>query len=213
MAETLSLLTPPWPFPQRRVFAGRHITLRPCDPLRDAATLFDAANATLEAAALWEYMYIGPFESKESFAAWMAAGVAGPKEIPFTVFRNTDGSAIGQIRLMELETMHGRGELGSIWYLPEAQRTFANTEACFLLLCHLFDDLRYRRAEWKCDNANRRSFAAAERLGFTYEGTFRQHAVRKGVNRDTAWFSLIDSEWPERKARFEAYLSGHTARL
>lgn len=208
MAEAL---TPPWPFPARRNFVGQHITLTPVNPELDSLELFEAANTTPEARALWDYMYVGPFENVEDFAAYMRN--AGPKEIPFTVRRNSDGRAVGQIRNMEIEVAHGRAELGNIWYLPEGQRTFANTEACFLLLCHLFDDLHYRRVEWKCDNANRRSYGAAERLGFTHEGIFRQHAVRKGVNRDTAWFSIIDKEWPERRARFEAYLKGESAKL
>jgi RimJ/RimL family protein N-acetyltransferase len=210
VAESLS---PSWPFPERHDFIGRHITLTPCDPKRDAAELFEAAHGSEAARALWEYMYVGPFESVAGLESWMAAGVGGQKEIPFTVRRRVDNRALGQIRLMEIETAHGRAELGSIWYVPAAQRTFANTEACFLLLSHLFDDLGYRRAEWKCDSGNEKSLAAARRLGFVYEGTFRQHAIRKGVNRDTTWFSIIDTEWPELRKRFEAFLSGQTAKL
>jgi RimJ/RimL family protein N-acetyltransferase len=201
MAESLKTA---YPFPERRDFVGEYVTLTPCDPARDSVELFEAANSSPEARALWEFMYFGPFDTVNSFESWMKT--VNSKEIPFTVFRNSDGKAIGQIRLMEIETLHGRAELGSIWYLPEAQRTPANTEACFLLLCHLFDDLCYRRAEWKCDSNNKRSFAAAERLGFTYEGTFRNHAIRKGVNRDTAWLSIIDSEWPTVKERLLALL-------
>ncbi len=195
-----------YPFPERRKLVGAHVTLAPCDPAHDSMQLFEEANGSETARALWEFMYFGPFDSEKDFEDYLSTIHADPKALPFTVRRNADGKAIGQNCLLAIETLHGRAELGSIWYLPEAQRTPANTEACFLLLCHLFDDLGYRRAEWKCDNQNKRSFAAAERLGFTYEGTFRQHAIRKGVNRDTAWFSIIDSEWPSVKEHLAALL-------
>jgi RimJ/RimL family protein N-acetyltransferase len=195
-----------YPFPERRELLGKYVTLTPCDPARDSAELFEAANTTPEARALWEFMFAGPFESARDFESYLAGIRDDPKALPFTVRRSSDGKAIGQNCLLAIETLHGRAELGSIWYLPEAQRTPANTETCFLLLCHLFDDLGYRRAEWKCDSNNARSFAAAERLGFTFEGTFRHHAIRKGVNRDTAWLSIIDSEWPTVKQRLEKLL-------
>jgi RimJ/RimL family protein N-acetyltransferase len=101
-------------------------------------------------------------------------------------------------------------ELGHIWYVPEAQRTGVNTEAVYLMLSESFDRLGYRRVEWKCDSLNERSRRAAIRLGFTFEGIFRQHMIVKGKNRDTAWFSLLDHEWPDAKKRLEASLRGPT---
>ncbi len=114
--------------------------------------------------------------------------------------------ACGMISILNIEPLHGRAELGHIWYSPSMQRTKVNTESVYLLLRHLFDDLKYRRAEWKCNNANAASKRAAMRLGFQYEGLFRQHQVVKDENRDTAWFSMLDSEWPRRKANLERWL-------
>jgi len=111
------------------------------------------------------------------------------------------------IAILRLAPEHGCAELGHIWYGLSAQRTAVNTEAVFLLLRHLFDDLRYRRVEWKCDALNVRSRAAALRLGFQFEGVFRQHMVVKGQNRDTAWFAMLDGNWPARKRNFEQWVA------
>jgi RimJ/RimL family protein N-acetyltransferase len=106
-----------------------------------------------------------------------------------------------------MEPLHGVIEIGHIWFAPALQRTRAATESIFLLARHAFDDLGYRRLEWKCDSLNGPSRSAAERFGFTYEGIFRQHMVVKGRNRDTAWYAITDAEWPSRRAAFEAWLS------
>ena len=114
---------------------------------------------------------------------------------------------MGMISVMRITSAHGVAELGHIWYGLAAQRSPVNTESVFLLLRHLFDDLGYRRVEWKCDAENVRSRAAALRLGFRFEGIFRQHMVVKGLNRDTAWFAMLDTDWPARKANFERWLA------
>lgn len=202
-----------WSSPARRFFPGRYVTLAPTDPARDAADLFAPSHADDAARTLWRYLFVGPFEASDGLRDWMESLGAQPDTLPFTVRRVDDEAAVGMICLLAVVPAHGRAELGSIWYLPEAQRTKANTEACYLLLRHLFDDLGYRRAEWKCHHENLRSQAAARRLGFVYEGTFRRHFWVKGGNRDTVWFSIIDDEWPERRARFEAYLYGDAPSL
>jgi RimJ/RimL family protein N-acetyltransferase len=117
------------------------------------------------------------------------------------------GWASGVVSYLRIEPDHGSIEIGHIWFAPALQRTPQATEAIHLLARHAFDDLGYRRLEWKCDAANARSRAAAERFGFTYEGTFRQHMIVKDRNRDTAWFSLLDREWPAARAAFEAWLA------
>jgi RimJ/RimL family protein N-acetyltransferase len=118
-----------------------------------------------------------------------------------------DGTAVGVVSYLRMEPAHGVIEIGHIWFGPALQRTPAATELVYLLARHAFDDLGHRRLEWKCDAANARSQAAARRFGFTYEGTFRQHMIVKGRNRDTAWFSILDTEWPAVRGAFEAWLA------
>ena len=210
MADTL---TPPWPAPERRTFDGRYISLVPTDPAADAAALYGPSHESEEARQLWRYLYHGPFDDVAGLERYMSKLVKTSDTIAFTVRRRDDGALLGMNCLLAIVPEHGRAELGSIWYLPAAQRTKTNTEACYLLLRHLFEDLGYRRAEWKCHHENVRSQAAARRLGFVFEGVFRQHTVCKGANRDTHWFSIIDSEWPERRANLEAYLYGDAPSL
>jgi RimJ/RimL family protein N-acetyltransferase len=137
---------------------------------------------------------------------WLHSQVATPDMISFTVTDNDTGRRIGGISIMRITPAHGVAELGWIWYAPSAQRTKANTEANFLLLRHCFAELGYRRMEWKCDSENVRSRAAALRLGYSFEGIFRQHMVVKGRSRDTAWFSMLDQEWPRVAAAMERWL-------
>ena len=113
------------------------------------------------------------------------------------------GDPVGVVSYLNIVAPDRRIELGHIWYVPAAQRGRANTETAYLLMRQAFDELGYRRVEWKCDALNARSRAAAERLGFTFEGVFRQHMIVKGRNRDTAWFSMTDTEWPARRAAIE----------
>jgi len=124
----------------------------------------------------------------------------------FTVTHLGDGAKVGMVSIMSIVPEMGRAELGHIWYVPEVQRTKVNTETVFLLLNYLFVELHYRRVEWKCDARNERSRNAALRLGFSFEGIFRQHMVVKGLNRDTAWFALLDHEWPRTKANLSHWL-------
>jgi RimJ/RimL family protein N-acetyltransferase len=195
-----------WPAPQPRVHAGRFVTLAPSEPGADAAELFAAGNESEAARRLWQFMPWGPFADAEAMRDWMRAWQRAPDVLAFTVTSLAAGRKVGMISLMQIRPAHGAAELGGIWYAPGAQRTKINTECVYLLLRHLFDDLRYRRAEWKCDDLNEPSKAAALRLGFQFEGLFRQHLVIKGRNRDTAWFAMLDGEWPRRKASLERWL-------
>lgn len=130
--------------------------------------------------------------------------------IVYTVRDKASGRCVGSISLMAIRPEHGAAELGNIWYAPAAQRTKVNTEACHLLLNHCFVHLGYRRLEWKCNSLNAPSHRAALRLGFTFEGTFRQHMIVKGENRDTVWFSMLDHEWPRIAAAQQRWLYGDT---
>jgi RimJ/RimL family protein N-acetyltransferase len=150
-------------------------------------------------------MPYGPFADVEAMRAWIAS--VAPSEDPrFLAVVGADGP-MGMASFLNVDPAMRRIELGHIWYAPSAQRTEANTEATYLLLRESFEELGHRRVEWKCDALNARSRAAALRLGFTFEGVFRQHMVVKGRNRDTAWFSMLDGEWPAARSAFEAWLS------
>jgi RimJ/RimL family protein N-acetyltransferase len=183
--------------PTRVVLAGRRISLEPLDPDRHAEPLFAAAHGDPH---LWDYLPYGPFDSLDAFREHLAQQAASEDPLFFAV-----GEA-GVASFMRMDPANGVIEIGNIWFGAPLQRTPAATEAIYLMSRYAFDELGNRRLEWKCNAANARSRAAALRFGFTFEGVFRQHMIVKGRNRDTAWYSIIDAEWPDVKARFEAWL-------
>lgn len=192
--------------PSRVPLHGSFVSLEPIDPDRHAAGLFDAGHGSPEAAALWTYLPYGPFPDAGAMQRWLSTLPGADDPLFFAVVR--DGSPVGMTSFLNVDTSMRRLELGHIWFGPRAQRTEANTESAFLMLGWAFD-AGYRRAEWKCDALNARSRAAAERLGFTFEGVFRRHMVVKEHNRDTAWFSIVDVEWPPIRARLASWLDAH----
>jgi RimJ/RimL family protein N-acetyltransferase len=192
--------------PPRTALRGAFVTLEPIDPGRHAEGLFAAGHGSPAADALWTYMPYGPFADPPAMRAWLATLPDSDDPLFFAVVR--DGWPLGMTSFLNVDTGMRRLELGHIWFGPAAQRTEANTESAFLMLDWAFD-AGYRRAEWKCDARNARSRAAAERLGFTFEGVFRRHMIVKGRNRDTAWFSIVDDEWPELRDRLRSWLEAH----
>jgi RimJ/RimL family protein N-acetyltransferase len=156
--------------------------------------------------ALWTYMYDGPFSQEGAFAAWIAA-CATSDDPRFYVILDAKDRALGVAALMAIQEKYRVIEVGNILYAPALQRTPLATEAQYLLARHVFENLGYRRYEWKCNALNAPSRRAAERYGFVFEGIFRQHRIVKNRNRDTAWFSMLDSDWPARKATFERWLA------
>jgi len=182
------------------------VSLAPLEAAGDCAELFEASHRTGPHQALWQFLWQGPFADAKAMRGWLSGVEKSPDPIFFTVTHLADRRKVGMISIMSIVAEMGRAELGHIWYAPEVQRTKVNTETVLLLLEYLFAGLGYRRVEWKCDARNERSRRAALRLGFSFEGIFRQHMIVKGRNRDTAWFSMLDSEWPERKANFERWL-------
>lgn len=138
---------------------------------------------------------------------WVDKAAAGDDPLFFAVIDPATGRAEGRQALMRIEPAHGVIEIGNILWGPAIARTRIATEALFLIASHVFDDLGYRRLEWKCDNNNEPSKRAATRFGFAFEGLFRQHMVVKGLSRDTAWFAIIDKNWPRLRAGYEAWLS------
>jgi RimJ/RimL family protein N-acetyltransferase len=190
--------------PERTPLEGETVRLEPVDPARHARDLFTASES---APSLWDHLAYGPFENQEAFTDWLEDRAASDDPLFYAIIDRASGRAQGMASYMRIMPEHGVIEIGHIWFAPILQRTRQATEAIYLLARHAFDDLGDRRFEWKCDSLNVPSRRAAERFGFVYEGVFRQHMVVKGRNRDTAWFSIIDREWPAVRAAFEAWLA------
>jgi RimJ/RimL family protein N-acetyltransferase len=185
--------------------AGRYARLEPLDAARHGDGLF-AASMAPGAAERFRYLFESPQERPE-FDAWLLRVVASEDPLYFGVIDAATGRCEGRQALMRIVPEHGVIEIGSILWGLAIARTRVATEAFFLAARYVFDTLGYRRFEWKCNALNEPSRRAAARFGFTYEGTFRQHMLVKGENRDTAWFSIIDQDWPALKAAFEQWLA------
>ena len=202
-----------WQTPEKCIHHGQFVTVRPLDAIRDSTALYAAGHRTSAHLYTWQYLPYGPFADEGAMQTWLADRQTHTDPLFHTVCEVHTGRPVGIITIMSIVPEFGRAELGHIWYDVDVQRSSLTTEATYLLLTYLFDQLHYRRVEWKCDAHNVRSRNAAQRLGFTYEGTFRQHMLVKEHNRDTAWFSMLDNEWPQRKTRFHAYFAGTSKRL
>jgi RimJ/RimL family protein N-acetyltransferase len=190
---------PPGPVTLR----GRHVTLEPLNAEQHTAALWQAVRGHDE---LWAWLFDGPYASEADFRKALAAKQVSTSAVFLAIVPADTGLAAGYASYMRIEADHGVIEVGNILYAPSLQRTPAATEAMYLMAGYVFEILGYRRYEWKCNAENAPSRRAALRLGFTFEGIFRQHMVIKGRNRDSAWFSMLDHEWPARKQAFEAWL-------
>jgi RimJ/RimL family protein N-acetyltransferase len=194
----------PVPLPAPVTRAGRWVTLEPLSAAKHAHDLWNAVNGHDE---VWTWLGDGPYARAEDLAAALAAKETGAAARFFAILPASSSVAAGYASLMRMDPANGVIEVGNVMFSPGLQRTPAATETMYLMARYVFEELGYRRYEWKCNALNLPSRRAAERLGFTFEGIFRQHMVIKGQNRDTAWFSMLDSEWPARKAAFEAWLA------
>ena len=194
----------PRPAPQRTPLQGRFTRLEPLDS-RHAAELY-VASAGSANRPRFDYLFEHPPESQTDVESWISRVSQLQDPMYFAVIDLATGRCEGRQALMRITPEQGCIELGGIYWGPAIARTRVSTEACFLHLRHAFDDLGYRRFEWKCNNENAASKRSALRFGFHPEGVFRQHMMVKGKNRDTAWFSIIDSDWPAIKAAFECWL-------
>jgi RimJ/RimL family protein N-acetyltransferase len=184
---------------------GQYCRLEPLDRRRHADALYEANSGDTEQ-RMWTYMPYGPFAALDDYAAWVDTVAAEHDPLFFAVIDGAAGRATGVASYLRMDPPAGSIEVGHIAYSPLLQRTRAATEAMYLMMRLAFE-LGYRRYEWKCDALNAASRAAAERLGFAYEGIFRQARVYKGRNRDTAWYAIIDKEWPALDAAFQTWLS------
>jgi RimJ/RimL family protein N-acetyltransferase len=177
----------------------------PLNPAKHSSELYEATHGP-QREEIWRYMSDGPFDGAQSFRESLEQKAASEDPLFFAIVDRASGNAVGYAAYLRIDTANRVIEVGSIMYAPAFLRTTGATEAMYLMARHAFEDLGYRRYEWKCNALNQPSRRAALRLGFTFEGIFRQHMIVKGRNRDTAWFAMLDGEWPERKANFERWL-------
>ncbi len=191
--------------PKRATLRGRLATVVPLDAAAHEEALYEGTHGP-DREKLWLYMGAGPFGDRASFRTYLDKLATSDDPLSFTIIANASGRAAGHASYMRMAPEHRVIEVGNIFYTTSLARSAAATEAMYLMAKHIFEDLNYRRYEWKCNALNEPSRRAALRLGFSFEGIFRQHVIQKGRNRDTAWFAMLDHEWPARKARFEAWL-------
>jgi RimJ/RimL family protein N-acetyltransferase len=194
----------PRPPPPRSPMTGRFCTVEPLDAERHAAQLF-AAFAE-DDGRMWTYLPRGPFASAADYREWAEGAARLDDPLTHAIIDNATGTAVGTAAFMRIDPAFGVIEVGSITYSPRLQRRPAGTEAMYLMMRRVFDELGYRRYEWKCNSLNVPSRTAALRLGFQYEGLFRQATITRGRNRDTTWYSMIDSGWPTLRDAFERWL-------
>ncbi|MCS6826430.1 MAG: GNAT family N-acetyltransferase [Caldilinea sp.] len=204
--------------PAAVTLVGRFVRLEPLSRSH-APTLYRHSNgSSIELAGrsfpaydpdelIWRYLFVGPFADLASFERYIDELICGADRLALCVIDQASDQPVGVVNLMSNAPMHLRIELGGIWFSPVVQRTQANLESAHLMLSHCFA-LGYRRVEWKCDSRNERSQRAALRIGFTFEGIQEHHMIVKGQSRDTAWFRMLEHEWPTAKARLEAMLYG-----
>lgn len=194
----------PRPRPEGATLSGRFCRVEALDATRHGDELFEAFSA--DDGRMWTYMPYGPFSDRAAYQAWLAQHAPSRDPLFHAIVDATSGEALGVASYLRIDPANGCIEVGHIALSPRLQRSAAATEAMYLMMRQAFE-LGYRRYEWKCDALNAPSRAAAARLGFSFEGIFRQAVVVKGRNRDTAWFSVIDKEWPALAAAFEAWLA------
>lgn len=195
----------PRPLPKRAPLAGRYVRLEPLDPEKHGKGLF-AASSVRDAAARFSWLREEPPSSPTDFDPWLQSAAERNDPLFFVVVDVETDQIGGRQALMRMDPENGVVEIGSIYWGPQIARTRLATEAFYLFARHIFDDLGYRRFEWKCDSENKASRRAALRFGFRFEGIFRQHMVMKGKNRDTAWFAMLDHEWPSIRRAIELWL-------
>jgi RimJ/RimL family protein N-acetyltransferase len=195
----------PAPYPERTTIEGRMVSIEPLNPARHGGELYEATCGAAQE-DLWLYLGSGPFSDRSSFDSYLQSMSVSEDPLVFALVDRASGKAVGHAAYLRIVPAHRVIEVGNILYAPQFQRTAGATEAMYLMARYAFETLGYRRYEWKCNALNAPSRKAALRFGFTFEGIFRQHMIVKGRNRDTAWFSMLDGEWPARKKAFEAWL-------
>ena len=191
--------------PPRTPMEGRLCRVEPLDPTNHLEDLYEAYSDDRHG-ALWTYMFVGPFNSKDAFCEWLETASDGADPFFHAIIESATGQAVGLAAYMRIKPDAGVIEVGNITYSPRMQRTAIATEAMYLMMARAFGELGYRRYEWKCDALNAPSREAALRLGFSFDGVFEQALVYKGRNRDTAWYSILDRDWPALRSAYVNWL-------
>ncbi len=204
MEEDLSGWTPRLR-PARTAMEGRYVRLEPLNAADHGDELFEASSIP-DADERFRWLFDLVPQSRAAFEPWLVQAEASADPLYFAVIDKASGRVAGRQTMMRIDAANGVAEIGNIYWGPPVSRKAAATEALFLFGRYLFDELGYRRFEWKCNNRNEPSKRAALRFGFSHEGVFRQHMVAKGENRDTAWYAMIDKEWPALRRAYEAWL-------
>ena len=191
--------------PSKKKLIGKYCFLEPINIRKHSKDLYK--NFSLDKKnIIWTYLPYGPFKSYGSFKKWLKSFCLNKDPFFYAIYSKKHKQYCGMVSYLRITPEHGSIEVGHINYSPILQNTVEGTETMYLMMKNVFDDLRYRRYEWKCNNLNSSSKYAAERLGFKFEGIFRQMLIFKGRNRDTAWYSIIDKEWPNYKKKYLFYL-------
>ena len=204
LGEPVSFRPPPPP--AWTALRGRHVLIRPLEPDADADALYAASHPPGGDESIWTYLPAGPYENSLAMREALVAQAASDDPLFFTLAPLPGGRPSGIASYLRIEPQFGVIEIGHIWFGTAMQRTIAATESIYLLARRAFDELGYRRLEWKCNALNAASRRAAERFGFTFEGVFRNHMVVKGRNRDSAWYAIIGEDWPGIREGFERWL-------
>jgi RimJ/RimL family protein N-acetyltransferase len=192
--------------PASKLYPGEFVSLQPVDPEKDVVELYKNSHGSAANARIWTYMPYGPFDAEADMRDWMKGCQSSSDPLFFSVFSKELNQRVGMVSFLNIAASMRTLELGNIWYSPLVHNTRVNTEAIYLMLSEAFDNLCYRRVEWKCDSLNARSRAAAVRLGFSFEGIFKQHFIIKGRNRDTSWYAMLDCNWPAIKINIQKWL-------
>ena len=193
--------------PARLALDGKAVRLEPINPSVHAAELYEASHGSDEARRIWNFLPDGPWTNPADFEAWLRGHAATFDRICYAIRSKKTGRACGMAMYLDIQPHPGVIEIGYIWFALDLQRTRGATEALFLMLAYAMDDLGYRRMQWRCNSLNERSRAAARRLGFRFEGIFYNHMIVKCRNRDTAWYSILDDEWPEVRGIIGSWLA------
>lgn len=192
------------PHPPKTPLIGQYCQVVPINPALHGADLYQANTLEPDTRG-WTYLPYGPFDSLEIYLTWLKQACLGDDPQFYAIVEPTSGQAVGITSYLRIDPVQGVIEIGHLKFSPKLQRTTAATEALILMIQHAFE-LGYRRCEWKCDSLNAPSRAAAERLGFVFEGIFRQARIYRGRSRDTAWYAIIDEDWPTLKAVYQQWL-------
>jgi RimJ/RimL family protein N-acetyltransferase len=192
--------------PSRGLRQGTQVQLEAMDAALHAGDLYEASHTSDEGRQIWTYLPEGPWPDRDAYTAHVRANSASLERVFYAIRPLPGGAASGQASFMDINAANGVIEIGYIWFAPVLQRTRAATEALYLMLDYALSTLRYRRMQWRCNALNANSRNAARRLGFRFEGIFHNHMIYKGLNRDTAWYSILDDEWPQTRAILREWL-------